>query len=247
MTTSEHIKNSIKQFRPTSQKINLYDPNVRSTSTRLFKIKDDKGNSFKLYDFSDRIMLETKVKTALLFSVNQPDNICLANELLESNIYTDHSNDSLVLACVNLIRQDIQKIQLQKNEGLFVYGNAIQLLVDKTRQLNLEIEFLQKIKPIIEDKFPDTVEVIDASKIPKGLQDLVPYLKEWAISDDSERDEKIKKTSKPKLQKVIDSVNPKMDLINNYLDSFKDEAIPYEATLIMSLAELVAELKLPKR
>ncbi|MDI3321307.1 hypothetical protein [Pinibacter soli] len=247
MTISEHIKNSTKQFKPTSQKINLYDPNVRNTCTRFFKIKDEKGNGFKLYDFSDRIMLETKVKTSLLFAINQPENICLANELLERNIYTNHSNDNSVLSCVDLIQQDIQEIQLQKNEALFVYRNVIKLLVDKARQLIPEIEFLQKIKLVIEDKFPDSVEIIDTSKIPKDLRDLVPYFEEWAISDDLERDEKIKKSSKSKLQKVVDIVNSKIKFVNNYLDSFGDEALPYEATLIMNLAELVAELTLPKR
>jgi hypothetical protein len=35
-----------------------------------------------------------------------------------------------------------------------------------------------------------------------------------------------------------------MELIDEYLDNFKDEPMPYEATLIMSLGELVSELAL---
>jgi hypothetical protein len=45
---------------------------------------------------------------------------------------------------------------------------------------------------------------------------------------------------------VVDIVNPKMEIINSYLDSFKSEPLPYEATLIGNLAELVSELSLSK-
>ena len=246
MTTSEHIKTSLKKYKLANQKINHYNYNVHRTSLRLFKFKDEKGNRFKVYDFSDKIMVETKLQSSIHFAINQPDLICSANTLLENNIYTGNTNNSSVLVCVDLIKQDIQEIRLQKSEGLFVYSNAIQLLVDKSRELISEIAFLQKIKSIIEDKFPSTPEIVDNTKVPNDLQELIPLLKEWAISDDSERDEKIKISSKAKLQKVIDIVNPKMTLIDDYLDTFGDEPVPHEATLIMSLAELVAELTIPK-
>jgi hypothetical protein len=244
MTTSEHIKNSLKKFAPTSQKINLYNYNVGTISTRLFRITDKTGNKFKLFDFVDSIMIQTPVKVSVHFAINRPDLICSADKILKDNIYTRGLNDNLVLSCVELIKRDIQKLELGKNEAVFVFGNAVELLVDKTRQLVPEISYLQRIKSTIESKFPEIPEVIDQAKIPKDLQDLLPLLEEWAISDDSERDEKIKESSKSKLKKLFSIVNPKMELIDEYLDNFKDEPMPYEATLIMSLGELVSELAL---
>lgn len=251
MTTAEQIKILTKEFRPTSQKINIFDPNIQDTSTKFFKINDKEGNTFKLFAFSDRIKIETPLKTLLLFAINLPDIVCLANKILSNGsdtnkVYTDQSNDNSVLNCIKLIEQDLQDLGLETNEGLFIYRNVIQLTINKTRQLIPEISTLLKIKSKIEHRFPENPETVDVSKIPADLHDLIPILVEWAISDDLERDEKIKQSSKAKLKKVIDIVNPKINLINNYLNNFKDEPLPYEAILIGNLAELVSELTLIK-
>lgn len=250
METAAHIKNVLKDFRPTSQKIDLFDPNLRDNSIRVFKLKDKDGQKCKVYAFTERITIEIKLTTSLHFSVNHPDNICSANNPLKNSfrhkIFTTRSNDSEILNCLELITTDIQKLQLKSNEGIFIYRNGIQLVIDKSRQLIEEILTFQEISKILKSRFPDNLETIDRSKIPANLKDLIPFLSEWAISDDVERDEKIRKSSKSILKKVVDIVNPKMDIINSYLDSFKSEPLPYEATLIGSLAELVCELTLQK-
>jgi len=250
METAAHIKNVLKDFRPTSQKINLSDSNLRDNSTRVFKLKDKDGHKFKVYAFTERIAIEIKLATSIHFSVNLPDNICLANKLLKNSyglkIFTNHSQDIAILNCISLINADIQNLRLKSNEGIIIYRNGIQLVVDKSRQLIQEILTLQKISEILERTFPDNPETIDTSKIPGNLLDLIPILSEWAISDDAEREEKISKSSKGKLKKMVDIVNPKMEIINSYLDSFKSEPLSYEATLIGNLAELVSELSLSK-
>ena len=127
MTTEEYIRILTKEFRPTSQKIDLYDWNIQDTSTRVFKIKDNEGNKFKLFAFTSRLRIELPVKTSLLFAINLPDNICLANKLLNHSpenykIYTDQSNDKSILICIDIIKQDLKDLKLETNEGLFVYG-----------------------------------------------------------------------------------------------------------------------------
>jgi hypothetical protein len=250
METAAHIKNTLKDFRPASQKIDLFDPNLRDNSTRVFKLKHKDGQKFKVYAFTERITIEIKIATSLHFSVNLPDNICLANKLLKNDyglkLFCNHSQDIAILSCIGLINTDIQNLRLKSNEGLFIYKNGIQLVVDKSRELIQEILTVQKISKILECIFPDSPETIDTSKIPGNLLDLIPILYEWAISDDVEREEKISKSSKGKLKKLVDIVNPKMEVINNYLDSFKSEPLSYEATLIGNLAELVSELSLSK-
>ena len=247
LTTEEHIKISLKDFRPTNQKINLFDPNIQETSLRLFKIENSKWNKFKLYAFPSKIKIETAIQTSLLFSVNIPDFICFADKPLDNNngikIYSDRSNNNSVLDCINLIEKLILNLALEAKEGLFVYRNSIQLIVNHTRTVIPEILILQSMRSIIENKFPEP-QTVDFSKIPEDLQSLTPILSEWAISDDLERNEKINQSSKTKLKQIIDLVNPKMGRINEYLSSFENESLPLEATLIGSLAELVAELTL---
>jgi len=250
MTTAEYIKNSLKDFETKSQKINLFDSNLSSHSSRVFNIKDQNGNRYKVYDFADRILIETKANVSLHFAINLPDNVCLANKPLantmDCKIFIHHSQDAIVLHCLELINDSILSLKLKSNEGVFVYRNSIKLAIDISRPLVEEVQNLQRIKDVIQSKFTDISEEIDVSKIPLNLQDIIPLLPEWAISDDDERKEKINRSSKAKLKKIIETVSPKMDFINNYLDSFKSEPLNYEATLIGNLAELISELSLAK-
>ena len=176
-----------------------------------------------------------------------PNYTFSANNLQEPNIYVKHPNDKDALSCVDLIKQEIKDINLKYNEAIFVYANKIKLLLDKQRGLIREINSLQQIKLIIENNFPGPTDVIDVSKIPEDFKTLLPYIKEWAISDDQERSDKVKKTSKAKLQKLLDTIGPKLGLIDKYLDTFRNTPMPYEATLIGNLGELAAELNLNEK
>ena len=116
-------------FRPTSQEVNLFDPNINDKSTRLFKFKDDKDNRFKIWVFTDKIKMETALATSLLFSINFPDKVCLANKILKEisgigKIFTDRSKDDQIQSCVELLKDNLRSLKFDKNEGLTVYGNS---------------------------------------------------------------------------------------------------------------------------
>lgn len=246
MTLEERIKGILKEFRPTSQKINLYNPNIQEKCLRYFTFNKD-GIKIKMFLFSTRALLEIKINTSLLFAVNIPDVVCFANKALdkqigEHKIYTDNSNYNLIINCIDLIKNEVKDLHLKANEGFFVYGNALQLAISQQRALIPEISSLIKLKSTIEQ--PEIKSEIDISKVPENLQSLIPFLNEWALSDDHERDEKINQSSKIELMKVTNAVNPKMNIINNYLDSFKKESLPHEAILIGNLAELITEITL---
>lgn len=67
----------------------------------------------------------------------------------------------------------------------------------------------------------------------------LPLLKEWAISDDEERQEKIDSSSQEKLAIVVSRVYPHINAINDFLDSFGDQPLTNEAIMLGNLAELV--------
>lgn len=247
MKTTKDIKSLMREFKPSSKTINLFDPNIQETSTRYFQLSDEAGNKFKLFVFSERISFEFKVSTSLLFAVNLLDVVCFANKPLGvsingHNVYVSSSDNRLVLDCVAMIDPEVQNLGLQNNEGLFVYRNGIHLVLSGNRGLLRELAILKRIRSVIVDNFPeDNVDRLNPTRIPTNFHTLLPFLAEWAIADDLEREEKIETSSNEELKTVIDAVSPKIHQINDYLSSFGNEPLTYEVALLSNLAELVSE------
>lgn len=246
MSIEKRIEKLMKELGLTKHSTNLFHPNIGETSKRYFKLKSSTENNFKLFVFRSKILIDFPVDTSLLFSVNLPDLICWANKPLdrwEGGIaFTDRSKDDVVTDGIKAIETEILELKLGDGEGLFVYGNAIQLVVDGTRPLRPEIQIMQRISSKISHMYSVEKKPVDVSKIGTEFNDLIPLLSEWAISDDLERQQKIEEASKSELGNLVKTVAPKMNLINNYLNSFGEDPLPHEATLIGNLAELVSQI-----
>jgi hypothetical protein len=247
MTTEQEIRNKVKIFRPTSQEVNLFDPNLNDKSTRLFKFKDDQDNRFKIWVFTDTVKLETPLTTSLLFSINFPDKVCLAKKILleESGIgkiFTNNSKDDKIKLCIKLLNDDLKSLNFDFNEGLTVYRNSLQLTLKQDRQMLPEIEIFKKIKSLIELNFPDEIEEIDFSDLPTDLRQILMKFGSLAISDDFERDEKIKSLTKKQRTDFIETLEPILENINSFLDTFSDKPLTEGAIGLQSLAILLIEL-----
>jgi hypothetical protein len=145
MTTEQQIRDKVKKFRPTSQEVNLFDPNLSDNSTRLFKFKDDLDNRFKLWVFTETVKLETPLTTSLLFSINFPDKVCFADKKLKEitgigKIYTDNSKNYQVVNCIEMLIDELRTLDFDNKEGLTVYRNSLQLTLNHNRQFLPEIE-----------------------------------------------------------------------------------------------------------
>jgi hypothetical protein len=247
MTTLQEIRDKLKIFRPTSQEVILFDPNLNDKSTRLLKFKDNQDNRFKIWVFTDNVKLETPLTTSLLFSINFPDNVCLAKKLLLDErgigkIFTDNSKDVQIQYCLKLLKNDLKSLNFDFNEGLTVYRNSIQLTLKQDRQMLPEIEILKKIKSLIELNFPDEIEEIDYSDLPTDLRQILIKFGSLAISDDFERDEKIKTLTNKQRIDFIETLEPKLENINSFIDTFSDKPLSEGAIRLQSLAELLIEL-----
>lgn len=234
-------------FRPTSQEVILFDPNLSDKSTRLFKFKDDQDNRYKIWVFTDTIKLETPLSTSLLFSINYPDKVCLAKKLLFEvsgigKIFTNNSKDDQIQICLKLLNDDLKSLNFDFNEGLTVYGNSIQLTLKQDRQMLPEIEVFKKIKLLLEQNFPDEAEEVDFSDLPTDLRQILKKFESLAISDDFERDEKIQTLTKKQRTDFIETLEPKLEKINAFLDTFSDKPLSEGAIKLQSLAELLIEL-----
>lgn len=234
-------------FRPTSQEVILFDPNLNDKSTRLLKFKDDQDNRFKIWFFTDTIKLETPSSTSLLFSINYPDKVCLAKKLLfeESGIgkiFTDNSKDDQIQLCIKLLTDELTSLNFEFNEGLTVYRNSLQLTLKQDRQLLPEIEGLKKIKSLVELNFPEETEKIDFSDLPTDLRQILKKFWTLAISDDFEREEKTQTLTKKQRTDFIKTLEPRIEKINSFLDTFNDKPLTEGAIRLQSLAELLIEL-----
>lgn len=248
MMTVQNIRNKIKIFRPTSQEVILIDPNLNDKSTRLLKFKDEQGNRFKIWIFTDTIKLETPLSTYLLFSINYPDKVCLINKLLleESGvgkIFTDNSRDGEIQLCIKLLTDVLISLNFEFNEGLTVYRNLLQLTLKKDRQMLPEIESLKKIKSLVELNFPAETKEVDFSDLPTDLREILQKFETLAISDDFEKEEKILTLTKKQRIDFIETVEPKLENINSFLETFSSKQLSESAIKLQSIAELLIELK----
>lgn len=247
MTTVQDIRNKVKMFRPTSQEVIHFDPNLNDKSTRLLKFKDEQDNRFKIWVFTETVKLETNLTTSLLFSINYPDKVCLAKKLLFEaigigKIYTDNSKDDQIQSCIKLLNDDLKSLNLDFNEGLTVYRNALQLKLKQDRKMLPEIEVLKKIKVLLQINFPDEIEEVDFSDLPTDLRQILKIFGYLAFSDDLERDEKIQTLTKKQRIEFIEILEPKLGNINSFLDTFSNKPLSEGAIRLQSLAELFIEL-----
>lgn len=244
---SKRDKNKVKVFRPTSQEVSLFDPSNNNKSTRIIKFNDGQDNKFKIWVFDNSIKLETPLKTSLLFSINFPDKVSLANKSLKEisgigKIFTDNSKDDQIQSCIELLKDDLKSLKFEKNEGLTVYRNLLQLTLSIDRQLIPEIEVCKNLKILIELNFPDKESEFHYSDLPTNLRKILLRFDSFAITDDFERDEKIQELTKKQCSYLIKSIEPKLEEINSFLDTFGDNPLTAGAIGLQCLAELTIEL-----
>lgn len=157
-------------------------------------------------------------------------------------IFTDNSKDDQIQLCIKLLKDDLKSINFDFNEGLTIYRNALQLTLKQDRQMLPEIEVLKKIKSLVELNFPDETEEIDFSDLPTDLRQILEKFGALAISDDFEREEKILTLTKKQRTDFIETLEPKLENINTFLDTFSDKPLSEGAIRLQSLAELMIEL-----
>jgi hypothetical protein len=247
MTIEQITRNKIKIFRPTSQALNLYSPNLNDRSTRLFRFKDEQGNRFKVIVYEGSVELIISVATSLHFSINIPDLICLSNQYINNIndigiLFTDNSSNDQVQTCIKLLFEYLKLLQFDTDEGLTVYKNCICCNLNHSRKILPEIEVLKKIKELFEMHFPDSNDIKDYNDLPTDLKKILLKYESFVIADDLERDELASRITKRKRINFINAIFPYIEQINLFLDSFGDRPLSDGAIGLQSLAELSIEL-----
>lgn len=71
---------------------------------------------------------------------------------------------------------------------------------------------------------------IDESRIPKGLRDLVPVVREWCFIGETPLASKLKKASDDELRKVVEQTEVRLAAVQKYCNETYDlTPVPHEA------------------
>ena len=241
------LKGKVKQQHITRANIGL--------STRQLLLKSYKGYHVEIQDYANRYSIIVKVNSDLLFSVNKPDILFGFTQPNKLNnfpyvVYTQEhkyisSQNEALQKFWDLLSMLLNDFKLTVPECVFFYFNKVIFALDSKRDvrsaLDQIIDFVNENNKIFKRKV--AAPKINANKIPDNIKAVIPFLKKYSISDDSERGELVEQMSNDEKTTLKETIFPIMSEIEVYLDSFKNKAFSVEASLILELAELVAELR----
>ena len=238
--------NMIEDLIINSESIDLISANFNGSADVIYNVK--LVNRYKIYRFSDKYVVEHKLNTNLFFSINKSDKVCGINHFLLQEGLLDiyickNTTDVMSVKQVLPYFSDLLKFMTNaKGSAIFIYKNGIVFSADKHVNLREVLNELNKIIPVIKvEKKPK--RQIDIST-PIELKSVLDLAYEYGISDDCERDEKLKSLNCDQKKMIISIVEPQIDLINKYLDSFGDRAMPEDALMIGDVAQFYDELRM---
>lgn len=249
----DYLKELSVQLKGKIKQQNYINANI-GVSTRRLLIKNYRQFHVEINEYPNSYEIRLKVYSTLHFSINRPDIIFLntqPNKLKDFPhiVYTQEQGDvfpqnGTFQKFWALFSAILNHLQLTVSEGVFFYTNGVIFALDLKRDL---VKALDKIIDLLIENNTifkkEEKQKIDPKNIPDNLKGLLPLLKKYSVSDDSERDELVVQMSNDQKKTLIHIVDPLMSEIEAYLDSFVNKVFTHEASLISDLAELVAELR----
>ena len=196
--------------------------------------------------------------TQVAFSINRPYWVMLLDTLRDEPIgrrelpvfvRADHE--------VNAISRwltDVQHVALiddlaiDPRESLHVTQDKLFLIGMPRRDWAHTLDVLVAVADTLPpSSYPAGIEVVDGlafdpDNLPVDLRVLTPYVTRWAVGDDVVRADRLGRASDRERHDLREVVVPRLDRINDYLDSFGEEALSNEAILVCRLAEAADEL-----
>ncbi|SDK29362.1 hypothetical protein SAMN04487898_107124 [Pedobacter sp. ok626] len=246
------LKQISKELGGTLKSQNLFHPNLEEISIRIIEIADYKNFKIRINEFQSQYEIFISINSPFIFSINNFDKILPINKLVVVDlfpykVFVSNKNPFLNESFLEFWRAFVPiliEFKLSKDETIVFYQNKISLVISQQRSIG---QFLSIFLTLLDSRSKifnassNKVRIF-ARNIPKKLRILKPILVKWALSDGIERQQLIEKTSKIQKTKLIKIVNPLMNDINGFLDSFNDKVMSEEAIQIGKLAEFISEL-----
>ncbi len=233
---------------------NCYHWNIDLTSLRKLVIKDYGGHRFAIEEYGPSVfMVSFFIESGFSFAINNPDKIFSYEKPVDLagypyKLYIDEESDGSFLkeefdGLIECFVRELKYLELSADESIFIYQNCICLALSSTRNLTMEIDTLVDLVNKYDTLFKKEVKTkIFRKNIPVNLHPLIPLIKKWSVSDDSDREQLVDEATEKEKKRLVKTVAPYMPEINKFLDSFEDGVLSDEAILFGNLAELVSEL-----
>jgi hypothetical protein len=256
-----------KRYSGRLSRFNLYDPNVcrvdcdwrealehRPPPPDRFRHRLNlrhEGQAIAVYS-NDRfvaISAQGSLGSQVPFSINRPDRVMFLRRRSRVAVgkkwcvYVRTNADTpTVLRRPDVVRA-IERLGLGHHESLHVYQNGLTVYVrpksaSRVSDVVIAAATLAKRLPLKEGA------ATDFSDLPREFRGLMRLIDKWAESDDQRRDDRLARTSRERLERLVSQVAPHLASIDAYLDRFRDGVVPESAAALGTLAECAAEARL---
>jgi len=262
------ILNDLKtKFDGRISKTYLYDPNVCVSpidKTKPWVILEQPGDFFrcelkatiaghkvKLRSNKRFIVAEASVRFSGCSSINRKDIVMGLSKkditipgFPSLPVWSNQSKNELMhLLNSKALGKALAKLQLKDQESVHIYKNLIMVYLQRTssKEILSAIMAMCDLAHCISDTVKTDRNDFETSVLPVQFKDLIKLFPKWAESDDVKRGEIIESASTLSLKKLVSTVEPKLQAINEYLDSFKNSPPSEAATALGTLAECCLE------
>lgn len=243
------------------RKINFRDPNVfarerNSSGLQAGDLSFTEAVKFECGDLKAEIksnglylLLEVQADFDMgTWSVNEPDLITNPSKSKAASQFSDRwpiytprgklSSKAERVAESEVLLSALTSLNLNQRESLNFYKNA---LVYYSRLTSAKV-FLERSRALCHFARDNasTGRAASAVVLPEPFSDLNDCAQQWAISDDTKREEAIEGASSEILESLVARVGPRLPSINDYLDTHSGE----EGAALSNLAETVAEAQI---
>jgi len=166
-------------------------------------------------------LLRTSAKSYAIYSFVGP-----LDALMENFLETD------------ALARLLESIAIAERENLVIYSNEIRVRL-LAPSFNRAVDSIDAILDLLPES--GIAQKRNYSDLPREFEPLMPLLPVWDLSDDEDRWQKVKRSSKATRKKLIETVDPFMAKISAYLDSFNGREMSDSASALDSLAQAAME------
>jgi hypothetical protein len=263
------LQESAKIFKGRLSRCLVYDANVcsyRSTPDKPWELIPVSGEPFvrelrfthrdrRIKMFCNSVYVEISIEgtfTNRPFSINAKQNVGRSSLYADTfsvsskqyPVFTEDGKlspeqESLLgrPEVISLVEQS----NLQEGESLYFNRGEVGFYLKRpttdqvSSVINCAIELAAAIE-IAEEK-------LDLKLLPKQFHPVIQLIEKWALANDSDRDDLLASATETQLRQLVDEVNPYLQAIDSYLDSFRETALSEQAVALGTLAECALEAK----